>query len=273
MNKETELLLVLNRSGEAAAAAQASDGVYPGADLTAKFASEVGSDAWAWIRSRIQAANYSGIHVGDYIPFTAGGNTYHAQVAGIDTYYLYGSPSVGHHIDFITRQLFAEGHAFNATATNNGTSDAPSPWMASGIRNWLNETVFDALPEELQAVIVGKTFWAEKRYSSAGALTSSAGAGWYDLGNLWLPTEVEVFGYPMVGTPYVSAQGSMGQYPIFSGTSARGKSKVGAGRDNWWLMTAADGGSSHFVAISNYGCGTALSAASAAFVPICFRIA
>lgn len=68
------------------------DKLYDDVDLTAKFADEISnfSSAWDWIKSRIVNNNYEGIHVCDYIPFTANDTltswTMNAQVAGINTY-------------------------------------------------------------------------------------------------------------------------------------------------------------------------------------------
>ncbi len=98
----------------------------PGVDLTEKFADEIaaapyGGDAWAWIKARIKASNYAGIHVKDFIPFTTtNGVTLRAEVAGIDTYLNYGDKVVGHHIDFICRELWPTRKAINPANYNNG---------------------------------------------------------------------------------------------------------------------------------------------------------
>ena len=56
---------------------QDNDRIYPGRDLTSIFALEIAqySDAWAWIKARIKAHNFTGIHVADYIPITMNGQT------------------------------------------------------------------------------------------------------------------------------------------------------------------------------------------------------
>ena len=112
------------------------DRIYPGVDLTVKFADEIAnySDEWAWITARIKAGNFSGIHVSDYIPVTTGrtdGFTFKAQIAGIDTYYQYGDSAVGHHIDFISKELWPDLMVMNQVNYNNGTANTPYPWLAS----------------------------------------------------------------------------------------------------------------------------------------------
>lgn len=96
--------------------------VYPGVDLTVKFAEEIANytDEWAWIHARIQAGNYAGININDYIPVTANSDTYKARVMGINTYTGYGDTEVGNHIDWIFEELWPERHAINPVNYNNG---------------------------------------------------------------------------------------------------------------------------------------------------------
>ena len=102
------------------------DAVYEGTDLTQRFAAEIAAspyngDAWAWIRGRITAGNYSGINIKDYIPFTTSNNvTLNAEVAGINTYKGYGDTAVGNHIDFICRELWRTRKRLNPVNYNNG---------------------------------------------------------------------------------------------------------------------------------------------------------
>lgn len=95
---------------------------YPGLDLSTKFSDEIttAGDVWAWIRSRISEGNFFGIHVKDYIPFVADGNQLRAEIAGINTYKGLGSPEIGNHIDFITRELWPTAKAVNPIDFNNG---------------------------------------------------------------------------------------------------------------------------------------------------------
>ena len=89
---------------------------YEGVDLTQKFASEIAnySDEWAWIKARIQAGNFKGIYVCDYIPITcSNGYVLNAQVAGINTYTGYADKQVGNHIDFICKELWNDLHVMN----------------------------------------------------------------------------------------------------------------------------------------------------------------
>lgn len=275
--------------------AKLAGGVYAGVDLTEKFASEVGSDPWAWIKGRIQTGNYSGIHVGDWIPFTAGGNTYNAQVAGIDTYRNSGSSAIGRHIDFICRELWPEAHPQNMKNYNNGLSTETSPWLACDLYHWLNSLsgsvpngtgadpattpvdytstgVYDKLPGALKAIIVEKHYYIENRYSASGLLTDSAGNKWANIGKLWLPSEVEVCGSVQAGTPFVSSCGGV-QYPLFAHNMNRVR-KIGASRSNWWMLSAASGNTTRWGFVHARGYADSInSSVTYVYAPICFRIA
>ena len=97
---------------------------YEGTDLTTKFADEItsyGGNPWAWIKARITAGNFSGIHVNDYIPFTTtNGYSFTARVAGINPYRHFGQAGFARHIDFITREAYPVAHHMNPANFNNG---------------------------------------------------------------------------------------------------------------------------------------------------------
>lgn len=194
--------------------------VYSGDDLTFKFAADISGfpSVWDWIKARIQAGSFIGLHVGDYIPFLAGGNSIKAEIAGINTYYKSGNPDIiGHHIDFISRDCWPETHVWNKVDYNNGTTVSPYPWLASDIYAWLNSLainvpntatanpalvavdytttgVLDKLPTALRNVIVSKWVLLPQRYRADALLTDDNASIWVEMGELWLPSEFEVCG-------------------------------------------------------------------------------
>ena len=283
---------------------QDADSVPRCEDLTVKFASEIGSkDVWTWLKSRIKAGNFNGIFVGDYINVTCkNGNTFRAQVAGINTYKNYGpSPVLGNHIDFISLELWPEAHAMNPVRWNNGfvSGDAMSqfPWTASDLYLWLNSKagtvpgdtaappatasnavdytsggVLGQLPDALAAAITGKTAYLPKRYNASALLTQDTIGSNTDAGKLWIPTEMEVFGTNIFGCGGYGISGGI-QYPIFRSKQNQVKYK-GRDRNPWWLASAADGKNGHFCYM--YTAGTAsytYADADGLYVPVCFRIA
>lgn len=246
-----------------------SGGVPYGKELT---------ESWANLQARIKAGNFSGIHIGDYKTITlTTGEKLIMEVAGIDQYYKCGDTAIGHHIDFISRDCLAGTKQFNTTNTNNGTETEPNPWRASALFSTLNNTVYGTLPSDLKACIIQKRALLESRYASSGALTAPSGWAWNNMGNLWIPTEVEVFGTAHWSHHgYGTAGGGCNlQYPIFKGGAKhiiKGAGN-GGGRCTWWEASAYSGNSSYVCCVGYYGNASGGTASYAyIYAPLCFRI-
>lgn len=282
------------------AAEQLANRIYPGVDLSVKFTTEIAgyNDVWAWIKARIQAANFLGVNVGDYIPFTAGGNNIKAEIAGIDTYYNYGDTAAKHHIDFISRDCWPDTIQFNLVNYNNGTTVSPSPWLASNLYAKLNSLsmqvpnattanpalvavdytttgVYDKLPAALKAVISPKRLLLPSRYTAGALLTDDNSWAWADAGKLWIPSEIEVYGCTHWGSRNGYSGGGFQQYAIFATNMKRVKGAGdGGSRSGWWLLSAYGGYSTHCAIVYSYGDATNSSASYTSIrVPVCFRIA
>lgn len=288
-----------------------ADRLYTGVDLTEKFRDEINSgdtsgyaDIWDFLLYRIRTANYSGIHVGDYIPVSLLGGSFVAEIAGIDTYYNYGntdaggSPAVPHHIDFISRDCWPEPHVWNKANYNNGTAVSPHPWLASDLYAWLNSQamsvpnaatanpamvavnytstgVLDKLPDALQRAIVPKRILLPRRYTAGSLLTDDNAWDWADVGKLWLPSEIEVYGIEHWGSKNGYSGGGYVQYPIFAQNMKRIKrSGDGNGRSSWWLSSVRGGLSVHATLVGSDGAASSLGTSSTGvYAPVCFRIA
>lgn len=253
-----------------------SDRIYEGVNLETKFAAEIAgySDVWAWLKARITAVNYSGLHVGDYVPFVMNGNAIKAQIAGIDTYRRYGDAAIGHHIDFISKDCYPVYVQWNTTDVNNGDATNAAPWMISNIKSVLNTTWYGYLPAALQARIIEKRLLIETRYTSGSILTDSTGWAWNNIGKLWVPSEFEVYGGIVWGTRGYSQNGSV-QYPIFSGNSEKRIKNKGDGgnRCSWWLLSVHGGGSTSCCTVADTGyAGSPNASRATVCAPVCFRI-
>ena len=277
------------------------DCLYDGVDLAAAHAGEIAGFAtvWYWIKARIVAANFDGIRVGDYIPFAlSDGKTFKAEIAGIDTYHMYGSADVGHHIDFISRDCHPDTHVWNKANYNNGTTVSPHPWLASDLNAWLNslqtsvpnaETadpslvtvdyrttgVLDKLPSALTALIVPKNILLPVRYASGALLSNDNSWGWMNLGKLWIPSEIEVYGCEHWGSKNGYSSGGFQQYPIFAQNMKRVKGAGdGGGRSGWWLLSASGDSAMGCVGVGASGdCINTWATDADIRTPLCFRIA
>lgn len=266
---------------------------YEGRDLTQVHAEEIaasGGDVWAWVKKRCTAHDWSGLRVGDYIPFTTTNSvTVNAQIAGIDTYYKLSDKPVPHHIDFISKALWPTTVKMNLVDFNNGISSTiKSPWLCCNAYAFLNslkmdvpnstaspvETtsvdytttgVYDKLPESLKAVIKTKRMVVATRYSESGILTQDNSWEWTDLGNLWLPSEVEVAGCANWSSTWENV--GCVQYPIFANNLLRIKSN-----SHQWLRSQREGNSRNFALVDAKGNITNFYATYSFGVPVCFRI-
>ena len=115
---------------------QKSIGQYPGRSLADTFATEIAAkgDIYAWLHSRVQAADFSGLRIGDYmdVPVAAGSNvpaqTVRYLLAAVDPYYQCSDAAMPHHLAFVpAAPVLVSGSKatntsyimWNTTATNN----------------------------------------------------------------------------------------------------------------------------------------------------------
>ena len=298
--KTNEILQITNR-------------LYEGKNLEVHFAEEIaafGGNVWAWIQARIQNGKFTGINVGDFIPFTADGNTVLAEVAGINTYRNFGDIVVPNHIDFISRDCWPETRQWNRVNYNNGIAAMTTPFLASDIWHWLNglagQVPNDAtvtmtqnptpaaslvavdytvtgllprLPAALRAVIIQKRELMPRRFSAGILLTNSNSWDWRDGGFLWLPSEFEVYGAGVWGDVDSPNQGNdkfgAVQYPLFATNIPKRSKGAGHGgaRTNWSLSSPRGGSSTVVTRVSHAGNACSRLASQADRVPVCFRIA
>lgn len=239
------------------------------------------TESWGSLRTRIQAGDFKGIYIGDYKTITlTTGEVIVMEVAGIDTYHRCGDIEIGHHVDFISRDCLAGAKVFNDESNNNGTEAEPNPWRASKLFQTMNDEtsgVFATLPADLKPCIIEKRALLESRYSAAGELDSDNNFAWNNMGKLWLPTEVEVFGHHAWSEPgYAAGGGGCNlQYPIFYGGAKHIIKGAGNGgrRCPRWEASASRGSSTHICIVGTYGDANSYWASGAGvFAPLCFRI-
>ena len=311
-----------NATNERATFRDIHNRLYDGVNLAEKFADEIAQfettaswnfKPWLWIQDRITNGNYEGLHVGDYIPFTLpGGNTangtvaqqnFQMQIAGIDTYTNCGDVEIGHHIDFISREVIDNEVTWQPTDNNNGTSINPNPWQSSKAKAWLNginnyntanaynkvahgfnannNGVLQLIPTELRNIIVEKRMLLDERYSSSGLITTGTTWNWGDMGKLWLPNEIEVYG--------TQIRGNVGQtngwwnpeanvavaYPLFLGAGRnRVKRTSTGGRSLWWLSSVDSYNTATVCDVSGGGsAGSSYATSTGIRCPLCFRLA
>ena len=253
-------------------AIEAADRTYEGVDLTMRFAEEIAQfpNPWRWIKTRIAAVNFDGLHVGDYIPIYIGDQLIKMQIAGVDTYY--NCDSQMHHIDWISKECFDTTIRWSTSSTpnNNGNANENCPYNKSNVKSQLNSLVSE-LPVEIQEVVSSKRFLLESRYAASQTLTESTSYEWCDLGKLWLPSEYEVVGAGVWSSmPY--GAGAAVQYPIFANSLKNRIKMSGDTPGNWWTLSVCGGSPALCCYINDTGISSSAPTNAPMRVPICFRI-
>lgn len=239
------------------------------------------TESWKSLHDRIIKGDFHDIYIGGYKTLTlTTGEIVIMEVAGIDQYYRCGDTEIGHHVDFISRDCLAGGRRMNPTSNNNGTEAEPHPWLASELYWTLNDEstgVFSTLPADLKPYIITKRAQLEERYSSGGAVVADTGWSWSNMGKLWLPTEVEVFGHSAWSEPGCGTGGAGCnlQYPIFMGGAKhviKGDGNGGS-RCHWWEASADRSLATAFCEVYRNGDADHYYASNQEVrAPLCFRI-
>ena len=255
---------------------QGQIGKYGGQSIATVLAGEIGSGTvYDALHKRIAAANFAGLRVGDYLDVplvsasgVAGQQSVRFIIAHIDPYLWCDDRGKGHHIAFVASAPIAVSSSYagvanssylpwNATNTNQGTADVKNPYLCSQLKGW--ETAFEAcLPEGLTKYLLTQRVLLEERYSASGALSDSNSWSWQDIGKVWSPSEMEVYGRPVWGTKGYSV-GFDCQFDLFRDTAHR----LNGTRYNWWLRSVMGGSSSDVCYVGSYGIANYYSATSA----------
>lgn len=180
-----------------------------GRNLIAVLGAASAADAFAALRTRADAGNFSGLRKGDYIDvpsMTIDGSTIsnsdqrlRFEIAGFDTYLNVGDPPTSsHHILMISKNCVFQ-HAMNGTAKNDGG------YAASELCAYLNNQVKTGLvnaigitPKTVHRLLDTKDDWA-----------------WL-AETVFIPTEVEVFGHQAWSNNKGYSTGTSVQWPLFS---------------------------------------------------------
>lgn len=241
-------------------------GKYGGQSIAAILAGEIGSGTvYDALHERIAAGNFAGLRVGDYIdvPLVSASNVAAQQsvrflLAHFDPYYQCGDSAKGHHIAFIASAPVAVAKTvtgvandsylmWNTANTNQGTADVKNPYLNSNLKAW--EKLFEAcLPEGLTKYLLTQRVLLEERYSASGALSDSNSWSWQDIGKVWSPSEMEVYGCPVWGTKGYSV-GFDCQFDLFRDTAHR----LNGTRCSWWLRSVMGDSSSTVCYVGDRG--------------------
>ena len=289
------------------------DRMYEGVNLETKFATEIAAagNVYAWLNNRKNAGNFEGIHVGDYfsVSLSAGtvagysiaAQTFKCRIVGINTYKSCADTNIGNMFYVISDEVINTAIKWNPTDNNNGTASQNKPWLASaayavlnGVNNYTTSAygnaahganasakgILQLLPSTLQSVLKQKRNLLDNRYSSSGLLTGSTGWDWTDMGKLWLPNEVEVYGcgirsnLSQTSGFWFPEAGLSIQFPWFANNCEhRVKRNSSGARCSWWLSAPASNYTTSVCYVNSGGYASSFYATySSIFLPLCFCI-
>lgn len=188
------------------------------------------SDSWEQIFAAEEDRSYLAKYtLGNTKKISIGGNTYTAQIVAINGDELSNNTGKAK-ITWILKEIYIQGHRF--APSGSGARN----WGSSGLRTWLNNTVFYNFPSEIRSQIkeVKKSY-----YSGTGNGTTQTSND-----KLWVPSAREI------GDMFEN-QGIV--YDIYKTESARRKHLVGRAFPedddytsderallNWWIRTCSN---------------------------------
>lgn len=284
MTMSTKEMLDYFANKETASLWAGVDGVYAGNNLASVFSIDPAkpNDIFNVLYKATDNGEYNNIHVGDYFPIKlTNNNTINMIVMGIDTYYNTGEEPIPHHIDLISKEQLA-GRSFNVGAYNAGNNSSNYPWSLMSLKAYLNSEVADVaysasetrhvdyradgfsnlLPDIAKLTTIPKYVYSGNRGTN---ITNDNSYTWHNLGKVWIPSEVEVFGSCILGTPIYNSLGQV-QYPLFKAFTNR------CAEYSWWTYTPRASGTNMIVSVANDGHLTSNTATSLLHPRICLRI-
>ena len=200
------------------------------------------SDSWTTIQKAVQTGNTSKYNVGDTKEVDLGSLGKHmVRISNMSACTTETSETacgfVVEFADIITRQKF------NSTTTNVGG------WKDSEIRTYINSTIYNALPSDLQNVIV-----STKVISGHGNTTGEENFETQD--KLYLLNAQEVWN----GNSYDTSVGTSKQLDYYKNQGVTASSYAGAikqyngANSKWWLRSAYSSFNAYnFLYVSIYG--------------------
>lgn len=196
------------------------------------------ANSWAQIATVAAEGNAENYwQVGDEIDMVVDGETLTFQIYGFNHDNLTGGGKAG--ITFGMKNLMTEVRSINPTATNEGG------FTGSTMYDWLNNTLFPTLPEELRGHIKS----VDKQTSSGqqSAIINRESMKLF----LFSPTETGL-----------GSKDEGETYPIFTNNASRIKRKANGtgGASTWWERSPSAANSTAFYSVNSNGLSGTLAA-------------
>lgn len=256
--------LDLNDFDRLAIAEKVANGTYEGREIASipEIQGELerkGSVA-AFLKTRSANLDDSFLHVGDYVDIR------HVGIGGTRRYRIGDfwpgletssdieiAPSTG--IVMVSDEVWFYDVQWSTRGHNNGTEESNgTPYLASTLHEYELNTIYPSFPEEWRDRMLSRKAMIEVRFPAQGSqlIGKDNACEYNDIGKVWSPSEVEVFGQTMRGDPWFSG-GNDCQFAIFRRARNRVRGRTYSMSDQYWLRTVQDQWTTDALYVTNRG--------------------
>ena len=238
-------------TGSASNSADRSYGVSPAFRIGIEPSTQFSEDSWETITSNVQSNNISMYKVGDTKEIDLGNLGVHTvRIANKSTPSAcsgsdYSQTACGFVLEFVDSiALHRINPAIAGSSGGNGYGNVGS-WPASEIRTYLNNTVYNALPEVVRNSIISTQTVSGYGYSSAAS-------NYYSIDKLYLPSTVELYGKNETNDTVTTTQTRQLDYYGANYYGIRVKRYNGAS-NNLWLRSVTTSNIDDFYVVNTSG--------------------
>lgn len=241
--------------------------LYTGRNLVEVFGVSTAVQAFAKLKEKSDAGDFSGLGIGDYINIPSiviSGNTItynstyenlRAEIVAFDQYYRNGDTDITYHHIIMQMKNCPVTHRMNASNDNTGG------WASSELKTYLSNTVAGAIEDA-----IGISLKTIRRMLS----THSSGAWLAE--KCFLPSEVECIGTKAWSDNYGYTVGNCRQWAMFQLRPDRLIKFYNGARQWWWTCSDSTSYSPCFVGVSTSGDFGNSGASTDYGVPFAFAI-
>lgn len=241
--------------------------LYTGRNLVEVFGVSTAVQAFAKLKEKSDAGDFSGLGIGDYINIpniVIGGNTIfyndtyqnlRAEIVAFDQYYRNGDTDITDHHIIMQMKNCPLKHRMNASNDNKGG------WASSELKTYLSNTVAGAIEDA-----IGISLKTIRRI-----LSTHDSWAWL-AEKCFLPSEVECIGTKAWSDNYGYTVGNCRQWAMFQLRPDRLIKFYNGARQWWWTCSDSTSNSTIFVGVYDHGSISHDSASREHGVPFAFAI-
>ena len=241
--------------------------LYTGRNLVEVFGVSTAVQAFAKLKEKSDAGDFSGLGIGDYINIPSiviGGNTIsyndtyqnlRAEIVAFDQYYRNSDGDITNHHIIMQMKNCPFTHRVNASNDNTGG------WASGELKTYLSNTVAGAIEDAIGISL-----------KTISRILSTHGSWAWLAEKCFLPSEVECIGTKAWSDNYGYTVGNCRQWAMFQLRPDRLIKFYNGIRYWWWTCSDSTSYSAGFVIVNDYGHFSYYNASYDSGVPFAFAI-